>query len=187
MSVVVAISGSHGSGKSTLCHEVVAELKKRGHRAGMVTESARSSHYLIAGCKSPEMHMEVLCQHVLNEVRAARMYSPVVCDRSVFDCLAYARLRFPLEFERRDNFFLNTIENFAHDYWQNYSLVLVTAGSFGNPEHDAIRATERVQVEEFDRELRRLLNKFSVPYVELPPESRVSAAMAIIEPLLHTG
>ena len=173
---IVAISGSHGSGKTTLCYGLAAQLKKFNYNIGLVTESSRSSHYLIAGDKSIQMHLEILCNHVVRELQAARLYPLILCDRSVFDFLAYARVRFPTMHEKKNNYVYNTLESVCREFRTHYAQVLLTAGSFGNPEGDIVRSTELVPPKEFDLTLRGVLSDFSVPFEEIPREQALEFA-----------
>lgn len=168
-----AISGCHGSGKTTLCHSVVAKLKRQHVNIGMVSESARSSHYLIGGDKSPEMHLEVMALHVVNEMRAFRMYDVIIADRSIFDFIAYAKVRFPTDFS--ENLFTGAICKLAESYKDFYSLIFLTSGSYGNPERDLLRAKEITAAQEFDAALRDVLKIYQVECCELEGMDKVDS------------
>lgn len=184
MPITVAFSGSHGSGKTTACHEVLAALKKRNVNAGLVTESARSSHFLISGNKSPEMHIEVFGLHLLNEMRAQRIYSLVLCDRSVFDFVCYAKIRFPSYDNDQEHFKMRAMHAFAREYRKNYDLLFLTSRSYGNPEGDVIRSNELVDPVHFDLTLRSILREEGAPFIELPQDSAVEASLQAINKLL---
>lgn len=161
----IALSGCHGSGKSTLAMQVVAELKIRGINAGLVSESARGSHYLIDGKKSPEMHMEILALHIVNETRARRIYDIVVCDRSVFDFLTYARLRF--KNATKGNIFIDSISSLASTYGQIYDHIFMTVHPYGNPEKDHFRSNETLNFKQFTETHRTVIKELYGPAVEL--------------------
>lgn len=184
MALTIAISGSHGSGKTTLCYELAAELKKRDYGVGLVTESARSSHHLIADEKSPEMHLEVFSLHLVSEMRSRRIHPVVLCDRSVFDFITYARIRFPDYLTNPDHFLLRAMDSFAAEFHKNYDLLLLTSDSYGNPENDKFRSRERVPTRDFDSTLRTVVSEFDVRHFELPRDKRIEAALEFIEPLL---
>lgn len=156
----VGLSGAHGTGKTTLAHSAVALLKERAVNVGLVTASARSSHYLIANNKAEEMHFEVVCLHLLNETRAKRIHNVVLSDRTIYDYVTYYRLRF----SDRATLVGKCLDALSKEYSQRYESVLVLKGSFGNPENDVMRASESLPALEFEVELLKVLEQYRVNY-----------------------
>lgn len=182
MAVVIAVSGAHGSGKSTLTYQIAGALKVNNWSVGIVSEAARSSHYLMSGNRGPEMHLEVFSLHVLREIRAARIYQIVVCDRSIFDFLAYAYVRFP-----RDSYATKAMAAFGTHYRGTYNLILKTTASYGNADRDVIRATEHTMAADMDAALTGIYTDFGIPYLSLPKQDALEVAMSAIVPILHRG
>ncbi len=93
----IALISTHGTGKTTLCFEVAAELKKRGLKVKVFSEIAASAYEQgipINENTTMPAQMYILMQHITEELRAAiRNYQVVVCDRSVFDNLVYMERR----------------------------------------------------------------------------------------------
>lgn len=85
----VAFIGTHGVGKTTLCYDMVACLKRRGVNADMVKEVARLSPLPINRQTSLDAQIWILMTQVAEEIRSAAQHEVVVCDRSVLDNYAY--------------------------------------------------------------------------------------------------
>lgn len=93
----ISLISTHGTGKTTLCFEVAAELKKRGLKVKVFSEIAASAYEQgipINENTTLPAQMYILMQHITEELRAdIRNYQVVVCDRSVFDNLVYMERR----------------------------------------------------------------------------------------------
>jgi nicotinamide riboside kinase len=93
----IALISTHGTGKTTLCFEVAAELKKRGLKVKVFSEIAAAAYEQgipINENTTLPAQMYILMQHITEELRASiRNYQVVVCDRSVFDNLVYMERR----------------------------------------------------------------------------------------------
>jgi deoxyadenosine/deoxycytidine kinase len=161
--LLVGISGSHGSGKTTLCHQVVAELKRRSIRCALVTNTARRSLFLASGIKSPEMHLEIMAMHVAEETQACRDNDVVICDRTVFDFLVYGKLRF----EGEDHLTLKAMEAFIGVYKSIYACVFRTTQSYGNLDKDMLRGGEEIDPTVFDNALLKMLTLHGMPHQAL--------------------
>ncbi len=85
----LAFIGTHGVGKTTLCYDLVAGLKRRGVNADMVKEVARLSPLPINQKTSLDAQTWILMSQVAEEIRSASQHEVVVCDRSVLDNYAY--------------------------------------------------------------------------------------------------
>ncbi len=85
----LAFIGTHGVGKTTLCYDLVASLKRRGVNADMVKEVARLSPLPINRQTSLDAQLWILMTQVAEEIRSAAQHDAVVCDRSVLDNYAY--------------------------------------------------------------------------------------------------
>ena len=85
----LAFIGTHGVGKTTLCYDLVASLKRRGVNADMVKEVARLSPLPINRQTSLDAQIWILMTQVAEEIRSASQHEVVVCDRSVLDNYAY--------------------------------------------------------------------------------------------------
>src|SRR5574340_1090917 len=87
--IKIAFIGTHGVGKTTLCYDVGAALKKRGLHVDMVKEVARLSPLPINRKTSLEAQTWILATQVAEEIRSASLHDIVICDRSALDNYAY--------------------------------------------------------------------------------------------------
>ncbi|MDO8806438.1 MAG: AAA family ATPase [Elusimicrobiota bacterium] len=93
----ISLISTHGTGKTTLCYEVAAELKKRGLKVKVFSEIAAAAFEQgipINETTNLPAQLYIMMQHITEELRGVlRNYQVVVCDRSVFDNLAYMERR----------------------------------------------------------------------------------------------
>jgi len=148
----IALISTHGTGKTTLCFEVAAELKKRGLKVKVFSEIAAAAYEQgipINENTTLPAQMYILMQHITEELRASiRNYQVVVCDRSVFDNLVYMERRCGGNAFIRD-FLQGYAEKFPYDVI--YKLPMV-----GELMADGIR---EAQNKEFQTDIYARLNK----------------------------
>lgn len=85
----VAFIGSHGVGKTTLCFELAARLKRMDHHVDVVKEVARACPLPINKESPIEAQAWILHTQIALEIEAASSHDVIVCDRSVLDNYAY--------------------------------------------------------------------------------------------------
>ena len=85
----LAFIGTHGVGKTTLCYDVAALLKRHDLDADIVKEVARLSPLPVNRQTSLEAQTWILATQVAEEIRSASRHAVVVCDRSALDNYAY--------------------------------------------------------------------------------------------------
>jgi hypothetical protein len=161
----IALISTHGTGKTTLCFDVAAELKKRGFKVKVFSEIAAAAYEQgipINENTTLPAQLYILMQHITEELRAAiRNYQIVVCDRSVFDNWVYMERRcggnaFILEFLR------GYADKFPYD--AIYKLPMV-----GELMEDGIRDAQNkaFQTDIYAR-LNTLLEELKIPHKTLP-------------------
>ncbi len=85
----VAFIGSHGVGKTTLCFELAALLKKRDRTVEMVREVARFCPLPINRDTTVAAQSWILHTEIAEELVAENKAEIVICDRSVLDNFCY--------------------------------------------------------------------------------------------------
>lgn len=125
----VAFIGSHGVGKTTLCYDLVAAVKRQGINADLVKEVARLSPLPINRRTSLDAQTWILTTQVAEEIRSASQHELVVCDRSVLDNYAYLALSCGRQ---------EPIERFV-DYWMQTYDVLFKVPVTGHAVPDGVR------------------------------------------------
>ena len=162
----ISLVSTHGTGKTTLCYEVAAALKKRGLKVKVFSEIAATAceqGIPINQDTTLPAQLYILMQHITEELRGTlRNYQVVVCDRSVFDNLAYL--------ERRCG-----SNPFIRDFLQGYAAqfpydVIYKLPMVGELMDDGIRDAKSVefQADIYER-LNTLLEDMKVEHRTLPP------------------
>jgi len=158
----IAFVGTHGVGKTTLCYELAAWMKKREARVDMVREIARRCPLPINRETTLDAQSWILHQQIAEEIQLANEQDVVICDRSVIDNYAYLthRLDPPPALDGLIQFWIRT-------YTHLFKVPIVTPPSF-----DGVRDTSRAFQEAIDREVDALLEHFGVAVVPLDPQAR---------------
>ncbi|HBA62135.1 MAG TPA: hypothetical protein DCZ92_15240 [Elusimicrobia bacterium] len=164
----ISLISTHGTGKTTLCYEVAAELKKRGLKVKVFSEIAATAFEQgipINETTTLPAQLYIMMQHITEELRGTlRGYQVVVCDRSVFDNLAYMERRCGTNQFIRD-FLQGYAQTFPYDVI--YKLPMV-----GELMEDGIRdaKSHEFQADIYNR-LNTLLSDLQIEHRTLPAPS----------------
>jgi nicotinamide riboside kinase len=90
MTKYVALSGTHGTGKSTLAYKLAALLKVKGFSTILVDEMARECPLPINMQATTATQLWILAAQMKRELELLGRYDYVICDRTLVDTLAYA-------------------------------------------------------------------------------------------------
>ncbi len=85
----IALIGTHGVGKTTLCYELAARLKRRDVDVEIVREVARRCPLPINQATTTQAQEWILHTQMAWELEAAARHDLVLCDRSVLDNYCY--------------------------------------------------------------------------------------------------
>jgi nicotinamide riboside kinase len=160
--VKVAFIGTHGVGKTTLCYDLAAALKRLGVHVDMVKEVARLSPLPINRQTSLDAQTWILTMQIAEEIRSAAQHQVVVCDRSVLDNYAYMALacgRQPV------------FERLAVHWMKSYDL-LFKVPIAGPPSPDGIRDTDELFMRAIDQLVDALTEEKRIPVHRLPQGER---------------
>ena len=160
--VKLAFIGTHGVGKTTLCYDLGAVLKKRGLHVDLVKEVARLSPLPINRKTSLEAQMWILTTQIAEEIRSAAHHEVVVCDRSVLDNYAY--LVFAAGKQR-------WLEPLVNRWMRSYDLLFKVPIS-GTASADGIRDTDEFFMRQIDQLVDTLLAEKKLPFERLPEGRR---------------
>jgi nicotinamide riboside kinase len=158
----LAFIGTHGTGKTTLCYDVTAALKRQHFNADVVKEVARLSPLPINRKTSLDAQTWILMTQVAEEIRSASAHDIVICDRSVLDNYAY--LAFACGRQK-------PIERFV-DYWMKSYDVLIKVPVLGGATEDGVRDTDEFFVQSIDKLVDAMLAEKKLTHIGLDPESR---------------
>ena len=94
--VVIAVEGTHASGKTTLTHALAAYYRERGIHVATVEEPARHSPFIEEivvhgkGRFDLECEADLFAAQLSAQLRAARQHTMIICDKTIANVLAYA-------------------------------------------------------------------------------------------------
>ena len=157
-----AFIGSHGVGKTTLCFELAAALKRLDLSVDLVKEVARGCPLPINRETTGDAQNWILHTQVAREIELSAAFDVIICDRAVLDNYAYmvhAEGRRP------------EIEPFIRHWMDTYGL-LVKVPIVTPPAFDGTRDTSVDFQVGIDRLIDELLDEFGISRVILPDGSR---------------
>jgi len=161
--VKIAFIGTHGVGKTTLCFDLAALLKRENLHVDIVKEVARLSPLPINRQTSLEAQLWILTTQVAEEIRSASHHDVVVCDRSVLDNYAY--MSFACGRQR-------PVERFV-DWWiRSYDLLFKVPLAAAPASEDGVRDTDEFFVRSIDRLVDELLAEKKLSHSVLPADRR---------------
>lgn len=153
----IAFVGSHGVGKTTLCFELAARLKRLDQRVDMVREVARRCPLPLNRSTTLEAQAWILHTQIANEIELGLRNDWLVCDRGVVDNYAYMvdRLGRQTAFDPLVKHWMTT---YSHIIW---------VPVLDQPRYDGVRDTDRRFQLRIEETLAQLLKAFDTPTMRL--------------------
>ena len=158
----VAFLGTHGVGKTTLCYELAAELKRRDKAVDLVKEVARRCPLPINEGTTIEAQTWILHAQIAEEIAVGAQAEVVVCDRSVLDNYAYLVARAG----RQD-----ALDALVRSWVGSYD-ALIKVPVTAPPTFDGTRAVSLAFQREIDAMIDDLITAFEVPVMRLEATER---------------
>lgn len=158
----LAFVGTHGVGKTTLCYDLAAQLKRLDLGVELVKEVARRCPLPINEETTLDAQAWILHTQIAEELEASARYEAVICDRSVLDNYAYLVAKVG---RRKD------LDELVGSWIGGYN-ALFKVPVIGEPSFDGMRAVSRAFQLEIDETIDRLLLDFKVPITRLDPNAR---------------
>ncbi|HEX6575212.1 MAG TPA: ATP-binding protein [Gemmatimonadaceae bacterium] len=158
----VAFVGTHGVGKTTLCFDLAAQLKRLDLGVDIVKEVARRCPLPINEQTTPDAQAWILHTQIAEELEAAATYEVVICDRSVLDNYAYLVARAGRQPD---------VDPLVAKWITSYD-ALFKVPVLDLPSYDGTRAVSPAFQVEIDAVIDRLIEDFNVPVVPLDPYDR---------------
>ena len=171
----IAFIGTHGVGKTTLCYDVGAVLKKKGLHVDLVKEVARLSPLPINRQTSLEAQLWILTTQIAEEIRSAAQHEVVICDRSVLDNYAY--LVFAAGRQR-------WLEPLVNRWMKSYDLLFKVPIS-GGAAADGVRDTDEFFMRQIDRLVDQLVGERGLLCERLPEGQREAWGETVRERVLR--
>jgi thymidylate kinase len=173
----VAFIGTHGVGKTTLCYDLAAGLKKRDLTVELVREVARECPLPINRETTVKAQAWILHTQIAWELVAEAKADVVCCDRAVLDNFCYLKRAATGDPQ------VDVLEALVRAWTSTYD-VLFRVPVVGDPRFDGVRDTDRLFQREIDELILATLASWSVPYVALDPGRRSEWPAAAVETLL---
>lgn len=153
----IAFIGTHGIGKTTLAYELCNELKKQDLDVGFIDEIARRCPFPINEATSLEAQTWILATTIARELELNKIYTHIICDRSVLDNYVYLFHKFGHIAE------LHALSA----YWaRSYDLLFKVPLTRRYLKPDGVRSTDLDFQEAIDRKLEQLLREDDTPYYD---------------------
>jgi GTPase SAR1 family protein len=160
----IAFIGSHGVGKTTLCYDLAARLKRLDLNVDMVKEVARECPLPINRETTLESQAWIIHSQIAEEIAVSTKYEAVVCDRSVLDDYAYLVHKFG----RRPEYDLLVGE------WVRTYTALFKVPILHPPTYDGTRDVSETYQAEIDEVFDDLVEVLDIPCYQLDPADRDS-------------
>lgn len=169
----IAFVGTHGVGKTTLCFDLAAQLKRLDLGVELVKEVARRCPLPINEQTTPDAQAWILHTQMAEELAAAASYEVVICDRSVLDNYAYLVARGG----RRPD-----LDALVETWIQTYN-ALFKVPVLDAPSYDGTRAVSRAFQMEIDATIDDLVSAFGIDVIPLDPSDRDSWIPKVMDTL----
>jgi nicotinamide riboside kinase len=173
----VAFIGTHGVGKTTLCYDLAAGLKKRDLSVELVREVARECPLPINRDTTVRAQAWILHTQIAWELQAEAKADVVCCDRAVLDNFCY------LKRAAAGDPHVEVLEALVRAWTATYDL-LFRVPLFGDPRFDGVRDTDLAFQREIDAVIAETLRAWEVPHVALDPAARPRWADLAVRTLL---
>src|SRR3989344_5821850 len=178
----LAIVGTHSTGKTTLISTLAKAFESQGKRVVIVPEMARLCPFPINEGTTAEAQKWILEKQISEENSFDDSEAVVICDRATIDNFAYF-FRHCAQFKPEED--LAPWEALAVDHASTYDAIFKTQKLAIAAEADGDRAVGEVFRQEMDDIITRLLEKYSIPHILLPPTPDYAAHVAFITEYLH--
>jgi thymidylate kinase len=167
----IGFVGSHGTGKTSLVHNVISALRERNIEAGHISEigtKAREMGIPINETTNLAAQMYILHEQCRQELRYQNWrpngpnYQVMICDRTVWDNLCY------LERAVGSNENVRTMVTEHARLFPYRQLYYLPITSSNISEGSNTRSTDRGFQREMDERIKRFLAEMEIPYIALP-------------------
>lgn len=173
----IALIGTHGVGKTTLCFDLAARLKRRDVDVELVREVARHCPLPINRETSVAAQSWILHTQAAWELEAEATHPVVLCDRSILDNYCYLLAAAGSQPQ---------LEAFVSFWVRTYTL-LVRVPLWTSPRWDGVRDTDLTFQRRIDELLVGQLELRGLSPITLQPDDRehwAERVMARLEPLV---
>jgi hypothetical protein len=194
--LLVAVEGTHAAGKTTLTHALAAHYRAQGVLVDCTGEPARTSPFIeeivIHGLGSFDLPTEVdlFAAQLLTQLRTARYQQLLICDKTVANVLAYARLVLDPSANAQTPAVLDAMAQFCRAWAPVYDLVVYSADQYQQPA-DPYRAKVAALQDATARAVRIACAEAGIQLYDIPlgltVAERVAWVARRVDPLLQAA
>jgi nicotinamide riboside kinase len=184
---VVAVDGTHETGKSTLVAGLAAQLKSLGINAAHFTEVARRSPYLeevffqADGVVDIFTELALFVTQVAEELNAARHHDVLICDRTVVNVIGYADVYLSGESRHSNESYVQAMREFARHYGGIYDIIFYLTDRYSSPYVDPYRPVDESHRDAVDSAVQANYSALGMNVVTVP------SGMSLAEKVAWTG
>lgn len=157
----IALIGTHGIGKTTLCFDLAARLKRRNNDVDLVREVARRCPMPINESTTTSAQAWILHTQIAEEIAAEAAHDVVIADRSVLDNYCYM-----MHASGPSSFWEGVIEQWLPTYD-----LLVHVPLWSTPSFDGVRAIDPRFQNEIDSLLEGMIAAHAIAPLRLRAET----------------
>ena len=158
----IAFIGTHGVGKTTLCYDLAARLKRQDRVVDLVQEVARACPLPINRDTTLQAQAWILHTQIAHELAAAAQDGIVICDRAVLDNYAYL-----VHQAGRRAEYDALVRQWVTTYDYLFKVPIIDPPTF-----DGKRDVNQTFQRDIDRAIDTLADEFDVACFRLDPEDR---------------
>lgn len=191
--VLVAVEGTHASGKTTLVHGLVAHYRAQGVLVDCTGEPARTSPFVEQIVIHGQGEFDLACEvdlfaaQLTMQLRAARHQQLLICDKTIMNVLAYARLVLGPPSGSHAADVLEAMSTFCRAWAPVYDAVIYCPDRYQQP-GDPFRTKISHLQDDTASAVRTACTGSGVQLLDMPagldPASRVQWAASRVDPLL---
>ena len=157
----IALIGTHGIGKTTLAHDIMTRLKKRGIDAGFLSEIVRECPFPVNENTTRKSQLWIMLMQIIKELEFEERYGVLICDRSVLDSYCYYAKKFGKS---------EVLEPLIKKHLETYALIIKVPLRDGFLKDDKFRSTDKKFQKDIDEKMDGLLKKFGVNFASISSE-----------------
>lgn len=168
---LIAVEGTHSSGKTTLAYALTSRYKEQGLHVSCVEEAARSSPFVEEivlhgkGEFDAIAELDIFGHQITMQLRAARHHAGLIVDKTLVNVVAYAQLLLPKS--QRD--IVAAMFRLCCATAHLYDAVLYATDTFSpHQSADHLRTKLAEQQQAVDIVLRELADEAGLTLIELP-------------------
>jgi predicted ATPase len=174
--IVIAVEGTHASGKTTLTHALAAHYREQGIHVATVEEPARHSPFIEEivvhgkGQFDLETEVDLFAAQLSAQLRATRQHTMIIADKTIANVLAYAWLVLETPPGSREAAVLEAMRAFCEAWAGTYDAVFYCCDRFGQyQEGDPYRSKVFDLQSAADRVVRSTCATTGQPVIDIPP------------------